>query len=257
MPEPLYSDLMIVAPDVEHGSAMILRLPSGKHMLIDSGKSWVRDSILIPMLQRHQIDTIQTFILTHYHDDHDGGDSGMVIKNDFFVQEFIDYSTYPTGYEWEQDGVKFKIVNSYADGDEENTRSLAIRISYNGFNLMHGGDTYAINQQKILRRFVEDVPAQVFYANHHFHGSVDPVYIRVTNPDLVILQAQEAIYARAAYMVKYKELSEKVLNKTRSEPIETLPALEVGTIVLRIDSAGQWEYETYRDQDELVIPGGI
>ena len=30
---------MIVAPDVEHGSAMILRLPSGKHVLIDCGKS--------------------------------------------------------------------------------------------------------------------------------------------------------------------------------------------------------------------------
>lgn len=255
MPEAPHSDLMIVAPDVEHGSAMILRLPSGKHMLIDCGKSWVRDSIVIPMLRRHQIDTIQTFILTHYHGDHDGGDSGKIIKNDFFVQKFIDYSTYSAGYEWEQDGVNFKIVNAYADGDDENTRSLAIKISYNGFTLMHGGDTYAVNQQKILRNYVKDVPAQVFYANHHFHGSVDPVYIRITNPDLVILQAQEAIYARAAYMYKYKELSEKALNLSRSTPLETLPALEVGCIVLRVDADGQWGYETYRNQDELVIPG--
>ncbi|MFO7668252.1 MAG: glycerophosphodiester phosphodiesterase family protein [Bacteroidales bacterium] len=255
MPEPLYSNLMIVAPDVDHGSAMILRLPSGKHMLIDCGKSWVRDSILVPMLHRHHIDTIQTFIVTHYHDDHDGGDSGVTIINDFHVERFIDYNTYATGYEWDQDGVHFKILNSFADGEEENTRSLAIKISYNGFTLVHGGDTYAMNQQKIIRRFVEDVPAQVFYANHHFHGSVDPVYIRITNPDLVILQAQEAIYGRSAYMVKYKEESEKVLNKSRNIPIETLPALEVGTIVLRIDGTGKWEYESYRDQDELVIPG--
>jgi hypothetical protein len=255
--EPLSSDLMIVTPDVEHGSAMILGLPSGKHMLIDCGKSWVRDSIVIPMLHRHQIDTIDTFILTHYHDDHDGGDSGKTIRRDFFVEQFIDYNTYPTGYEWEQDGVKFKIVNSYADGEDENTRSLAIKISYRGFNLMHGGDTYAVNQKKIIRSFIEDVPAQVFYANHHFHGSVDPVYIRVTNPDLVILQAQEAIYARSAYMVKYKEVSEKGLNKNRKVPIETLPALEVGCIVLRIGSDGQWGYECYRNQDELVVPGGI
>ena len=257
MPEPLASDLMIVVPDVEHGSSMILGLPSGKHMLIDCGKSWVRDSIVVPMLHRHQIDTIETFILTHYHGDHDGGDSGKTIRKDFFVEEFIDYNTHPTGYEWEQDGVKFKIVNSYADGDDENTRSLAIKISYKGFNLMHGGDTYAVNQQKIIRTFIEDVPAQVFYANHHFHGSVDPVYIRVTNPDLVILQAQEAIYARSAYMVKYKEESEKGLNKTRKVPIETLPALEVGCIVVRIGKNGEWGYETYRNQDELVIPGGI
>ena len=140
-------------------------------------------------------------------------------------------------------------------GKKRTHASLAIKISYNGFTLVHGGDTYATNQQKIIRRFVDDVPAQVFYANHHFHGSVDPVYIRITNPDLVILQAQEAIYARSAYMVKYKEESEKVLNKSRAIPIETLPALEVGTIVLRIRGAGQWGYETYRNQDELVIPG--
>ena len=46
----------------------------------------------------------------------------MIIKKNFHVQEFMDYSTYPTGYEWEQDGVHFKILNSYADGEEENTR---------------------------------------------------------------------------------------------------------------------------------------
>jgi competence protein ComEC len=171
------------------------------------------------------------------------------------VEKFIDYNTYPTGYEWTQDSVHFKILNSYADGEEENTRSLSIRISYNGFVYVHGGDTYAVNQQKILDRFPADVPAQVFHANHHFHGSVDPDYIIATHPDLVILQAQEAIYARSAYMVKYKQESEKVLNAGRSFPIETLPALEVGTIVLRIKNAGQWGYETYRKQDDLVIPG--
>jgi beta-lactamase superfamily II metal-dependent hydrolase len=167
----------------------------------------------------------------------------------------MDYTTHPTGYEWEEDGVSFKIVNSYSDGEDENTRSLAIRISYNGFNFMHGGDTYTVNQQKILRRFPDEVPAHVYYANHHFHGSVDPNYIIETNPDLVILQAQEAIYARAAYMVKYKRESEEVLNAKRILPVETLPALEVGTIVLRIDGAGEWSYESYRKQDDLIIPG--
>lgn len=255
LPEPRPSELMVITPDVEHGSAMILRLPSGKHMLIDCGKSWVRDSILMPMLDRHRIDTIETFILTHYHGDHDGGDSGRVIKDNYHVETVLDYNTYPTGYEWEQDGVKFKIVNSYADGEDENKRSLAIKITYKDFTLMHGGDTYAENQELILERFPEDVPAQVFYANHHFHGSVDPDYIIATNPDLVILQAQEAIYARAAYMVKYREEAIKVLNETRAEAVETLPALEVGCIVLRVGGDGEWGYESYRHQDDLIIPG--
>lgn len=256
-PEAGDSDLIIVTPDVEHGSAMLLKLPSGKNMLIDCGKDWVRDSIVAPMLHRNGVDTIQTFILTHYHGDHDGGDSGKTIIHDFHVQEFIDYHTHPTGYEWVQDGVNFKILNSFADGEDENTHSLAIRISYNGFTLVHGGDTYASNQQKILQKYPDDVPADVFYANHHFHGSVDPGYIIATNPDLVILQAQEAIYARAAYRIKYEEEAEKVLNRTRSVPVETLPAIEVGCIVLRIEGEDKWDYECYRKQDGLIIPGGL
>ncbi|MFH0759493.1 MAG: CBM35 domain-containing protein [Bacteroidota bacterium] len=255
LPEPQFSGLIMVAQDIDHGASVLLKLPTGRYMLIDCGKDWVRDSIIVPMLHRHHIDTIHSMILTHYHGDHDGGDSAKTIIHDFHVQKFIDYKTYPTGYEWVQDSVHFKILNSFADGEEENTRSLAIRISYKEFVYMHGGDTYAVNQQKILDRFPSDVPAHVFHANHHFHGSVDADYIVATHPDLVILQAQEAIYARSAYMVKYKQESEKVLNSRRSSPIETLPALEVGTIVLRINNARQWGYETYRKQDNLVIQG--
>jgi beta-lactamase superfamily II metal-dependent hydrolase len=251
--EPDEAGLIIVAPDVGHGSAMLLRLPGGTNMLIDCGTSGARDSILVPMLKRIGVDTIQTFILTHYHQDHDGGDSGKVILEDFHVQTFIDYRTYPTGYQWEQDGVSFKVLNSYDDGEEENTRSLSLMIRYNGFRLVHGGDTYGVNQRMILKRFPEDVPADVFYANHHFHGSVYPEYILSTDPDLVILQAQEAIYARAAYMVKYKKECEQVLNRRRHDPVETLPALEVGTIVLRINGGKDWSYETYRDQNDAII----
>ncbi len=253
--EPEEAGLIVVAPDVEHGSAMLLRLPGGGHMLIDCGKSWVRDSILVPMLRRHGVDTLQTFILTHYHPDHDGGDSGQVIRETFQVESFIDYRTHPTGYSWEQDGVGFRILNSYADGADENRRSLSLAISYGDFRMVHGGDTYGDNQRMILERFPEEVPAEVYYANHHFHGSVFPEYILRTDPDLVILQAQEAIYARAAYMVKYRKESEQVLNRGRKIPVETLPALEVGTIVLRINSGEDWTYETYREQDSVIIPG--
>ncbi len=163
LPEPGLSELLVITPDVEHGSSMILRLPSGKQMLIDCGKSRVRDSILMPMLDRHKIDTLQTFILTHYHDDHDGGDSGRVIKDAYHVEKVIDYNTYPTGYEWEQDGVSFKILNSYADGEDENRRSLAIKITFRDFTLMHGGDTYAENQQAYSGAFPRGCPCTGYF----------------------------------------------------------------------------------------------
>jgi competence protein ComEC len=252
---PVPAGLIIIAPDIEHGSSVLMKLPTGKNMLIDCAKDWARDSILIPLLQRHKIDTIQTFILTHYHEDHDSGDRGKKIIDQFHVKKVIDYHTYPAGYQWQQDSISIKILNSYKNGYDENTRSLSFKIMYHDFVYVHGGDTYAYNQKKILRKFLIDIPAHVFYANHHFHGSVDPQYIRVTNPDLVLIQAQEAIYARHAFMVKYKEEAEKVINQSRDEPVESLFSLEVGTVVIRIRNAEDWWYETYRDQDSLIIPG--
>ena len=54
-------------------------------------------------------------------------------------------------------------------------------------------------------------------------------------------------------MVKYKKECEQVLNRRRHDPVETLPALEVGTIVLRINGGKDWSYETYRDQNDAII----
>ncbi len=245
--------LIILAPYVEHGSSVLLRLPTGRYLMIDTGKEWVRDSLIIPILKHHNIDTIQTLILTHYHGDHDSGDKGLKIRKDFHVGQFIDNSTYTTGYEWQQDGVTIKILNSFADGDEENTQSLELKITYNGFTYIHSGDTYALNQEKILERFPEDIKANVFLANHHFHGSVMPEYILKTNPDIVIVQAQEAIYARSAYMEDYKLKSEMVLNKLRRNPVETLIPLETGAVIIRVNSADDWNYQTIKDELKMRV----
>jgi beta-lactamase superfamily II metal-dependent hydrolase len=238
-------DLKIITPYVEHGSAAIIIFPNGKTMLIDCGKDWVRDSILIPLLHKNNINRLDYFILTHYHDDHASGDKGEKIKGMFNVQKFYDYKSFTTGESVNFEGVDFKILNSFNDGKDENTSSLALKITYNNFVLIHGGDTYGINQQRIMKQFPGDTTADVFYANHHFHGSIDVDYIRAMNPAIVLLQAQEAIYARDAYSNKYKVGVEKYLFEYSNKYIEDLPTLEVGTVVLRVNSKEDWTYETY------------
>lgn len=246
--------LTIVVPDVEHGASVLIKLPTGKNMLIDTGKEWVRDSILIPMFKRNGVDTIHTLILTHYHGDHDSGDKGQLIMEEFHVQNFVDYKTYSTGHVWNTDSVSIKILNSYADGLEENKRSLAFTLEYNGFVYNHGGDTYAVNQKRMLHDFGSENKAHIFFANHHFHGSVLPEYIHQVNPDVVLLQAQEAIYARSAFMVNYKIKSEAFLNSQRTRPVETLVALDLGATVISIQDSVNWWYRTYKNQDEIVFP---
>lgn len=244
----------IIVPDVEHGSSVFMRLPSGKNLLIDSGKKWVRDSIVVPMLKRHKIDAIHTFMITHYHGDHDSGDRGELIKREFNVQQFIDYNSYPTGDVLEQDGIAIKFLNCSENGNEENTKSLALKITYNGFTYYHGGDTYASNQENMLENYPDDIKADVFYANHHFHGSVLPKYILKADPDLVVVQAQEAVYARSAFMVNYKKQFLEISNSKRKEPVETLLGLETGATVISVNSGIDWTYRTHRDQHKIIAP---
>jgi len=64
-----------------------------------------------------------------------------------------DYRSFLPGDTFELGGANFKILNSYESGTDENTRSLAFKMEYNGFVYQHGGDNYASNQEKILRKF--------------------------------------------------------------------------------------------------------
>lgn len=254
VPNPKPAQLTIVAPDVNHGSAVLFILPGGKTMLVDCGQDWIRDQVIIPLLDRHKIYKIDHFFLTHYHRDHDSGDQGIKIRERYQVEKFYDYKSFTTGETFEFDKVKFKILNSFQDGDEENTRSLSFKMEYNGFVYVHGGDIYAENQQKIIRDFPADVEADVYYANHHFHGSVDVDYLHVMNPAIVLVQAQEAIYARSAYMVNFKEQVEKYLIEHKKRYIEDLPNLEVGTVVIRVNGKNDWTYETYGGTKNVIVP---
>jgi len=132
---------------------------------------------------------------------------------------------------------------------------MALRIQYRDFVLIHDADIYAHNQQRILESNRDEIIADVYYANHHFHGSVLPEYILQVEPDLVILQAQEAIYARAAYMVNYLEKTETVLNKRIDKPVETLTPLEVGAIIVRVNDKSNWNYETFPQSGNFMVFG--
>lgn len=246
--------LTIVAPDVNHGNALLICFPTGKTMLIDCAKSNWRDQVVIPLLEKNNIRKLDYFILTHYHGDHDAGDRGQKIKRDFDVEKFYDYQSLKVGNTLNIEGTKIKILNAYTSGNDENSRSLCFQLKFKDFIYEHGGDIYGHNQVEIRNRFPNDVKAHVFFGNHHFHGSIDINYIRSMDPILVLLQAEKAIYERTAYMNDYKQSVEKWLYDNNKRLIETIPAVEIGTAVVRVDSVDKWTYETYREPWAPVIP---
>ena len=248
------ADLTIIAPDVSHGNAVLFLLPNGETLLVDCGQSFIRDEVIIPLLEKNGIKHLNYFVLTHYHDDHDSGDKGQTIRERFKPDYFRDYRDFEAGDEMEIGGVRLKVLNAFADGSDENKRSLAFQLIYNGFVYRHDADIYAINQRKIMERFPADSLAQVYFANHHFHGSTDEEYLRIMNPDVVLIQAEQAIYARSAYTKIYRKYFVEWMKKNRQKIVESLPAIEVGTTVIRINSGEDWTYETYKDCAAPFIP---
>ncbi|MBN2354816.1 T9SS type A sorting domain-containing protein [candidate division KSB1 bacterium] len=248
--------LTIIVPDISHGAAVIVCLPTGKTLLIDCATAAQRDQTLIPLLHGNNIDKIDYFILTHYHEDHDASDRGAKIKSQFNVDHFYDNTTVKTGQTLDIERTQIKILNTGipAQGADLNPTSIALRLEYNGFVYHHGGDCYASQQVSMLNAFPGEIRSHLFHANHHFHGSSDVNFMRTMDPYLVLVQAEQAIYARSTYMMIFKKQTAEWLRSNNKRFIEDAPCLEVGTVVVRAWDEDTWTYETYFENEASSIP---
>jgi competence protein ComEC len=85
-----HGTLSLTAVDVGQGSAILIRFPGGKKMLVDGGGSFddtfdVGKLVLAPFLWYERIDRIDTLVLTHPHPDHLQG--LLFILENFQVRE--------------------------------------------------------------------------------------------------------------------------------------------------------------------------
>ncbi len=249
---PYQTDWIVVSLDVSHGTAVLMLLPTGKTLLIDTGTEEMCRERVLPFLNRHQIDLDDLWI-THYHDDHCGGEQLLLDRFSGLIKK--DYRDFTTNSRFEFEGIQVTILNSYNDGTEElgeNSRSLSMRMEYRGFVYTQGGDIYGWNQHEILHRYIEKnqvdhLKTHIYHANHHFHGSVDVAYLRTINPYLFIVSGEEHIYGRGAYT---QEVQKKVLNylkENNKRLIEDLMSFEVGHVIIRISDSTHWNYETVKN----------
>lgn len=234
--------LLIATLDVSHGKATVLRLPDGQVALIDCAQEKFAHERLLPFLAAHGIRRIDHVFITHYHDDHDGG--LRELQATLPVGQIHDYRSYRTGEKFSLGGADWFVLNAYDAGSDENSRSLALQVTYRGFVYTDGADNYASNQAAAREKFPERTRSHVYYGNHHFHGSVDVDYLRRTDAALFLVSAEAAVYARAAYTEHFVRQVEAYLKTSNGRLRETLVTAEVGHILLRVHDADRWSYET-------------
>jgi beta-lactamase superfamily II metal-dependent hydrolase len=248
--------LNIIALDVNHGNSVVIFLPDGKVALVDSGKESYAKNVVMPFLDRCGIKKLDYYILTHYHDDHWGAMDEIKKKYSVPANCFFDYNSVKTADVLNFGGTTLKILNSFGDvkdGKDENGNSISFKLEYEGFIYTHGADIYGNNQKRILEDFPNDIKADVYYTNHHLHGSLDVEYMRQTNPYLFITSAQEAVYARGAYASVFKEDVVDYLKNNNGRLLDDLLTLEVGSVVIRVNSGEDWSYEEYLSPTKIPV----
>ncbi|MEZ5965684.1 MAG: lamin tail domain-containing protein [Planctomycetota bacterium] len=166
--------LTIVIVDVGQGSGMVIHTPDGTVHLIDAGNDGQGTSILVPLLRSFQPASYGYTFLTHYHLDHAGGLDEVLTNSTVPFQLCYDrgdtaasgtaYTTYRSAAGSRRrvpslgqviqlgGGATLRVLahnGSVVGGtnvpvagqnQEENARSLAMRLDYGDFSMWVAGD---------------------------------------------------------------------------------------------------------------------
>ena len=182
-------DLKIISLDVNHGNCVLLRLPNGKNLMIDTGAPGSAQKAIFPYLQEQGIG-IDYLVISHYHGDHMGCLDEVLAKYPLVTPaeeeararlgvadpgkraEYLSKFTYLDNktlcrYDrldkiWDLGGVEITILNCKYESDgspvthafgDENETSVSMLVKYKGFQYYHGADNHAPNQQRNLSDF--------------------------------------------------------------------------------------------------------
>jgi beta-lactamase superfamily II metal-dependent hydrolase len=207
--------------DVEQAALFVL--PSGKTLLVDSGKNG-HGSRVHAVMKDAGVTQIDAFVTTHYHEDHFGGIDDLVLKAKVQVLEAYDRGdkeflpkaklNEPT-YKAYQNTVREDAIhltrgmsialdpdvtitcisssgvvigeNPPQPGKAENDMSMSLLITFRGFRYFVGGDIETFTEEKIAQRdLVKDV--DLYEANHHgSHTSSSPALMGDLNPTVVVI----------------------------------------------------------------------
>ena len=278
-----HKEVEIINFDIDHGNSTLIKLPNGKNLLIDSAKSDEAEKIILPYLRINNL-KVDYYILTHFHDDHNGHledilrdnnllrlasseVTAMIRKTNIMRYEQLNEYQYldntmvlpkdKLSSIWDLGGVNITVLNSRYDINgvpqqelDENNISISMMVEYKGFKYSHGSDNYAKTQETIMNLYKDNLyflKADYFYGNHHFHGSISTDFIKLTDPKAVFVSANGAVYARGAYTTHYVNEVENYEKLNGGGLQDTLLSCEIGSVVLKVNGKDDWSYETYKD----------
>ena len=203
-------ELLIEYIDVGQGDSSLLISPSGKTMLIDTGKPKAYPAIE-KVLNERNITKIDVLVITHPHDDHIGS-APKVLSNYEVGRIYINGKAKIKAYQevkklsdkasierksllagdelnWDK-SVKIKVFSPFKEGvlGGLNNESPIFKVSYNTHSFLFTGDAEKEAEDTALAYDIIGLKSDVIKVGHHgSHTSSIPDFVLAVKPKLAII----------------------------------------------------------------------
>ena len=214
----LRQDINTTFLPVGQGDAVVVELPQGRTMLIDTGPPGrhldAAQRVILPFLRHQRIRRLDVVVVTHPHADHIGGlgnlsdhiDIGQVwwtgdvrhASEDYTAlmarlpARKVDSNTPP----WRIGGAEVRVlgpVQPASSYDDVNDGSVVVKVSLGQRAILFTGDMEAVAERDLLSIFKEDLRASVLKPGHHGSNSSS------TEAFLDAVQPQHAVFTLGAH----------------------------------------------------------
>ncbi len=183
---------------VGKGDAVLLHMPDGKFVMIDTGYAETASDV-VSGLKKIGVDRISLLILTHHHKDHAGGFPYIVeafpvekVVQAYDRREIGKNLVKPGTRLMRAGGVSLTALGPTQSFEDENEASLVVRLDFNRISVLFAADILE-ESQKGLEKSGAKLRADLLKVPHHgrFKGFSPREFFAAVKPEFAVITSDE------------------------------------------------------------------
>lgn len=227
--------LNVTVFDVGQGLSVLVQTPQHT-LLFDSGRADAPVNLL-PNLRAMGVNKLDTLILSHHDNDHDGG--FLSLKQQLLIKRLLaGQPEYYSGSEnchhtptWQIDQVQFEPLSITHSQNDDNEQSCILRILTQETALLITGDLSQKGEEKLIAKYGNSLASQILILGHHGSKSSNSSrFINTVSPQYAI--------ASSGFANSFKHPHPDVQNTLSAHKVQLLRTDTQGKISFSIHNKG-------------------